>query len=566
MTEYVEISSARRNRILYPNPSTFAVQFLGSSSSQDIVALSTIIHPPPNLNKNTLYDTFVYGGLSTTGDVYHIDCIPLVVHDGITYSSYDINASNQAYIGKTLELVHDVSLGVQHEFRIIQGFELKNNGFSFTTTVGTLFSQTSFTINTIIELPHILVGWKGTFQTTTNASLAGKSFLVSDFRAFDQTVFISTPMSPAITAGDTIIFTIDVIRITIDQPFSQVLDALTTGHLLLANNTQFRIRGEQPALQTNVINSTAQSVQAPFSEPMNERWIWVSSPILLYAGTPLAFGTNSVQLSGTTIVDDLFGATILVTSGTYSGYEYTIRSWNPISELATITPTWDGTGGTPTPGDTIEIQWGTPSLYTQVSSYQSNTNTAYVSPHFEWTPYNETYPTSLALAPQTNIEVLPISYQNYVPIRFTTSLVSQQQSVCHEIELLQLTIPNLPVYGVYGGYLMQYPYIYVQFRSSSSSPYEIQSNDPASTYMLFRAMIRTSSLQIQNKELKNAPFLTLCGNGMKQIVKFSPNDTFTFGVYLPDGSLLNLGQDYFTPAVPNLQCQITALFSIRRLV
>ena len=53
---------------------------------------------------------------------------------------------------------------------------------------------------------------------------------------------------------------------------------------------------------------------------------------------------------------------------------------------------------------------------------------------------------------------------------------------------------------------------------------------------------------------------------MRQTIKFKPNDSLRFSVYLPDGTLfLPVKQDTQSPYIPDPALQIDAVFSIRRL-
>ena len=53
---------------------------------------------------------------------------------------------------------------------------------------------------------------------------------------------------------------------------------------------------------------------------------------------------------------------------------------------------------------------------------------------------------------------------------------------------------------------------------------------------------------------------------MVQTVKFKPNDSFSFGVYLPNGSLFTtIAQDSSSPQKPDPLVQVSALFSLKRL-
>jgi hypothetical protein len=159
-------------------------------------------------------------------------------------------------------------------------------------------------------------------------------------------------------------------------------------------------------------------------------------------------------------------------------------------------------------------------------------------------------------------EVLPFTSDNAVPFCYTGSLVSQQEMVCYEIELINLVLPNILLKS--GGLVTFYPYVYVELQNvsgaSSGTKSIIYSNNQNSTRMLFRAVID----DIPNPVL--SPFVKIDGDGMLQTVKFKPNDNLKFGVYLPTGEPLEtVRPDSFSPASPDKLIQVSALFSIRRL-
>ena len=75
------------------------------------------------------------------------------------------------------------------------------------------------------------------------------------------------------------------------------------------------------------------------------------------------------------------------------------------------------------------------------------------------------------------------SYDNEVPFTYTGSLVSQQEMVCYEVELLNLILPNRTLKS--GGRSAFYPFFYVELQNISSSSAGtkniIYSNNPNST-------------------------------------------------------------------------------------
>ena len=189
------------------------------------------------------------------------------------------------------------------------------------------------------------------------------------------------------------------------------------------------------------------------------------------------------------------------------------------------------------------------------SSYDTITNltTLIVEPPFTAVPVTDSL-----------IEIMTFSYDNLYPFVYTGSLVSQQEMVCYEIQLLNLVLPNSILMTGDGGRIAFYPYVYVQL-SNVSTPGAglkniIYSNNPNSTNATFRAPI----YDIQNPLISS--FIKIDGDNMNQTIKFKPNDNLFFTVYMSNGEIYQTGfLDTKSPAIPNPKCQISALFSIKRL-
>jgi hypothetical protein len=176
-----------------------------------------------------------------------------------------------------------------------------------------------------------------------------------------------------------------------------------------------------------------------------------------------------------------------------------------------------------------------------------------------------TYPPSIPPSiPMNNdvFEILQFTRDNVVPFTYTGSTVSQQQMVCYEVELINLVLPNLTLKT--GGRVAFYPYVYVELQnitgSSGGNTNIIYSNNPNSVRRLFRAAID----DIPNPLI--SPFIKIDGDGMTQTIKFKPNDSFKFGVYLSDGTLFEtVYEDSYGPAPANPLVQISAMFSMKRV-
>lgn len=159
-------------------------------------------------------------------------------------------------------------------------------------------------------------------------------------------------------------------------------------------------------------------------------------------------------------------------------------------------------------------------------------------------------------------EILQFTRDNVVPFCYSGSLVSQQEMVCYEIELINLVLPNKTLTS--GGRTAFYPYVYVELQNvsgaSAGTKCVIYSNNPNSTRMLFRAAIDDIPSPVIS------PFVKIDGDGMVQTVKFKPNDNFKFGVYLPNGEPLQTVElDSFSPDSPDPLLQVSAMFSLKRL-
>ena len=68
-------------------------------------------------------------------------------------------------------------------------------------------------------------------------------------------------------------------------------------------------------------------------------------------------------------------------------------------------------------------------------------------------------------------------------------------------------------------------------------------------------------------DIQDSPIFIKVGGGMSQTIKFKPNDTLLFSVTLPNGEILDtIVPEKFSPSQPEPRIQISALFSMKRLV
>ena len=171
------------------------------------------------------------------------------------------------------------------------------------------------------------------------------------------------------------------------------------------------------------------------------------------------------------------------------------------------------------------------------------------------------FPFSLATQPMC---LLQFSRDNLNPFVYTGSLVSQQDVVCYEVELLNLVLPNAILAVSGGGLISFYSYVYVQLRNVDASggglKNIIYSNNPHATNMLFRAAIDDVPNPV------NSTFIKIDGDGAVQTIKFKPNDNLRFSVHMSNGEIYKTVLDeHFSPHMPNPFAQISAYFSLKRV-
>jgi hypothetical protein len=159
-------------------------------------------------------------------------------------------------------------------------------------------------------------------------------------------------------------------------------------------------------------------------------------------------------------------------------------------------------------------------------------------------------------------EVIQFTNDNYSSLNYSGSIVSQNETVCYEIELTSIILPNVLL--TTGSRLAFYPYIFVEFNNitspMNSSKNIIYSNNPNAVNALFICPINDTTNPLISS------FVKIDSAGMTQTVKFKPNDSLRFKVYLPNGELFKpIQEDNQPPFPPNPYLQIEVVFSIKRL-
>lgn len=165
--------------------------------------------------------------------------------------------------------------------------------------------------------------------------------------------------------------------------------------------------------------------------------------------------------------------------------------------------------------------------------------------------------------------ILPFSYDNEYP--FNQNDMALAPNVNYQMELINLILPNQYLDVGFGSLISFYQYVYVEIQNAegngitSGGANNIPSNNPNAVSMTFRATIDDVPNPV------NSTFIKIDGDGMSQTLKFNPNQSLKFSVYLGHGGgggnqkelFKTRIAEWFSPSQPNPIIQISAMFRIK---
>lgn len=579
---YLELCSTYRDRTRFPNPAQFMVELstsgrFGVSGAKDPVYTGVVSYPSPNDATPTTYKSFGYMYAPTldgslTPSEYIVGLLPVSRNVYGETTILPLSPDENAYVGDTLELVVKTgSPTTTHEYRTITDYEVLTDQQLLTGIVdGTAISATDFALtgaSMACDIDGFFNGWTIEFVSVTDGNLLGVTRIVEFYRAVDRRLFLNEPIEGVtITAGDEIVLKTDVYQVTLNEPFSVgTLPVLGSGCEIAANTT-YRIRTDVPRLQGTLAAGTSNTFTLPASVGTTDftgNLLWITSDPVVASGTLASTAASTFTLSaGFANVfpnDFLNNMSINITAGGFTDTTYTIRDWDNGTLTGTVSPAWDASGGSPG-AVTFTITQPFPNNYHYISAYNTTTRVGTINRSFMYTNLQGT-PTTYSVDASTTFELLQFNRDNYNALDYTSSVVAQQQTVCYELELHSLTLPNVPLTTGWGKSIAYYPYVYVELSSvmQGSTTTDLHSNNPHAKKMLFRAPI------LYNFQPELQDFVVTDGHRMVQTIKFSPNDAFLFSVYLPNGELFTTTTDYVSPSEPNPHLQVSACFSMKRL-
>jgi hypothetical protein len=566
---YIELTSEHRDRTRFRHPSQFEVEVSATmrnnsaASSKDPTFSSVMLYPPPNLEIPVTYPTFgyMYGFQSDTS----MGLLPVTVNINQEFEVLPLGTRKNEYVGDVLELVSNVvsnSTTTTHEYRIIVESTPFISESVATTVDGTEpINTTSISLNTTCDIDGFFNSWEIEFGS-------GDTRIVSYYRGIDRRIFFDTPTDGIpISGGDIVYIKLNGYKVRIDTPFSIGVLPDLSNSCDTANYSTYRIRSGvgQPLQVGTLVDGSTRTFELPPSVGIQDftgSCLWITKDPIVYNGTFTSTTLNTFVSTGAGLFADdyLNNMTITITSGAFSGHSWIISDWVQSTQTGTISRPWSE-ATSPSGGDTFTITQPNPSNYKIIVEYNPSTRIGLIGRPFTYkNVYGST--TQYSVTANDTFEILQFSTDNYSPLNYADSSVSTQQVVCYELTLISLTIPNIPIKTGRGSRISSYPYVYVELRSitQGASANDFNTNNPTiSKTVMFRAPI------VYNYNIDTASFITVDGHGMIQTLKFKPNDSFRFSVYLPNGELIITEEDYFSPSAPNPWVQISACIRMRRL-
>lgn len=202
-----------------------------------------------------------------------------------------------------------------------------------------------------------------------------------------------------------------------------------------------------------------------------------------------------------------------------------------------------------------------PEYVYRITQFDAGTNTVTLDRRINSVLYNQSLPTNVPLVGR-QYEILPEPKSTTYPLRYSGSTVSQGDVVCHNLALVDILLPNVTL--TTGSRIVEYPYVYVELRTDGNDfrlgQNIITSNNPNATHALFVCAVTNIVDPTQ------ATFVKIDASSMLQSIKFKPNSSLFFRVYLPDGTLFRPFQvDNPSPLPANPLLQVQATFALTRV-
>lgn len=573
-TRYIEINSSFRNRNIWPKAADFEILFSenGSTTSQNALDPISLAAPKINWTSNSFAvpsGPSITGTIKTLGsNISQIQSEMVVVVEftkAVNIPNFDTQATDyfagaviqesptniRSRITKSRFLQESATI-LTAEFTIIPGTPL-TPGNNIRIADPTDFSDFNNIHLFIPGIPHLTI------------NIGDDSFKNSVLYNQTLSVATGTPVYREVSNYDP----------TTHMIYCDLQNNPIDGTWNTTDKFDIRSKAAIPALgaaNNSPLTSQNNVISAPKSFNMQDdfyRNSWIRFPTTSHTSMPDIYrkiiknvSVDTSVKAGSTIVSPANGGTIIFNDN--SGCSVIPGYYNN----AYIEFTTGVNAGNTFLIEDYTVTNTLPAVKTAIIS--SLTPIAAVSTGDEFfirSIYTLPFPNPIA---QGDIfEVLLFTRDNSQPLLFSGGVLSQQEMVCYQIELLNLVLPNRSLVTGNGGLIAFYPYVYVSFQNVSAPGSNLKeviySNNPVSRGATFRAAIDDTNNPVSSAYIK------IDGDGMVQTIKFKPTDNLRFTVKLPDGELFEtqnsipIGTTTGGPFNSNPINQISALFSIKRL-
>jgi len=564
---YFEFDSTYRNRNEFPYPAKFQILMSESALGTALTAKDPVSDASPILYWNSSFEE------SFASTVIPISSITLGTFGGDTNTflitgSTNFKTATNFYTGAVLYIKDAAGVEVWTRITYFKLMTATTAKVSVLNSLpsdfpklpllsGTITNPTNDTSTSLVPQIFIPTGFGGDnfynnyyvqyYNPTSATPLvdtgdgSGTSFLISSYDATTRLATLSDNTAVSWNLSNGLFQLRKALPISSGNLVYPTLNPTITNTVQLDFSTSspdynkyagsfFRLLTPFPSTVTGLsVNQDSSASETKIAKYITGNGTIVSAPI----------GTNTFTLtSSTSSFDDDY----------YTGGILTLDFGGANQESLTIL-TYNGT----THSGTVSANWGIAHVAGEVWQMASIIlqNSITISP---------------VQAPQTrNIyEIENFSRDNCNPFLYTGSLTSVSETVCYEIELINLILPNSTISSGRGGRAIFYPYLYVELKqlssSSSNTSRVIYSNNPNSAKCLFRAVVNDTTQPVYS------PFIKIDGNGMTHTIKFKPTDGFLMSVYTPSGELFQLATpDFYSPKETLPTVQISACFAFKRL-
>ena len=573
-TRYIEINSSFRNRNIWPKAADFEILFSenGSTTSQNALDPISLAAPKINWASNsfaTPSGSSIVGTVKTSGaNISQVQAGTVVVID-FTKAVNIPNFNTQAidyFAGAVIQespsnirsritksrFLQESATVITAEFTIIVGPAL-TPGNTISITDPTDFSDFNNIHIFVPGIPHLTINIGD--DTFRNSVL------------YNQTLSVSTnsPVYRNISRYDP----------TTHMIYCNVQDNPIDGTWKTTDKFDIRSTEYIPALgavNNNPLTSQNNVISVPRSFNMQDNFYrnsWIRFPTTVNTTQPDIYrkiiknvSVDSSVKAGSTIASPANGGEIIFNDNsgcnTLPGYYN-----NAYIEFTTGVNT-----GTTFLIEDYTVTNSLPTVKTAIISILTPIAALSAGDEF-FIRSIYTLPFPSPIAKNDIFEILLFNRDNSQPLLFSGSVLSQQEMVCYQIELINLVLPNRSLVTGNGGLIAFYPYVYVSFQNVSAPGANLKeviySNNPVSRGATFRAAIDDTNNPV------NSAYIKIGGGGMVQTIKFKPTDNLRFTVKLPDGELFEtensipIGTTTGGPFNSNPINQISALFSIKRL-